>query len=382
MLNSVKVWITKSSEWNYFVALFIIWAVLQVTFFQSGPKTSVDSALYIRDANQILAGSIPEGRNVWYLGYSLFLAVVFFCKGSLQSVIILQMIFSGVAAICLYSMTTKITKQKSTAIITVFLYLVWIKIHEWNTFIYTESLFTSMGVVSFSLLIQSKKNWQYLLTGMLLTYTFFIRPAGFCFVAGLIFFLFAQHRQKVSRSVMILAGLFLLIGCSLLLNKMLAHYKFIESYARAEIIYPKITLGMNIPDSVVIPEDNYPPLIRLIIFVWKNPLYFLKLSGLKLLLFFGNVKPYFSTIHNLCIMIFLYPLYYLAIKGWRTLNVSGKEKYFCLAYISMQALTIALTTENWDGRFLIPILPFIFVLSATGITSMMHRFDESAKPLP
>lgn len=94
----------------------------------------------------------------------------------------------------------------------------------------------------------------------------------------------------------------------------------------------------------------------------------------------GNVKPYFSILHNTLIVLVLYPLYYFAVKGFLQFPVDRKEHIFISTYFIAQALTVALSSENWDGRFLIPVLPFVFMLSAIGLTPLIkkHRWFKTA----
>jgi hypothetical protein len=70
--------------------------------------------------------------------------------------------------------------------------------------------------------------------------------------------------------------------------------------------------------------------------------------------------------------MFLTPSYYLFARGiaykWR------KELLpfiFSVTYILFHTLSIGLTTNDWDGRFLIPILPVIFLFSGKGLTLLL-----------
>lgn len=360
----------------FFALLLLFWLFVQFYLVRvyGGVVTAVDSPLYINDAKLLLTGTLPERRSIWYIGYSLFLSVVFYFRGSLEAAVFWQVAISGVATVCLYILTLDISKDKLSAWIAVFIYLLWVKIHHWNMFIYSESLFTSFGIISFTALIKSKKPWHYGLSALLLLYTFFIRPSGFGYLVGLLFygFSFVNYRQFSKWGIAALT-LLMVAGAALLLNKMLTAYILVESYARAEIIYPNITLGVEPPLDLVIPPDSYTPLIRLVLFVLHNPLYFAKISLIKLGLFLGNVKPYFSLLHNLVIVSILYPLYFFAVKGFIHLSHLAKSRYFIAGYVLAQALTVTLTTENWDGRFLVPVLPFIFILSAIGITQLIRK---------
>ena len=178
----------------------------------------------------------------------------------------------------------------------------------------------------------------------------------------------AKVRTPAVKPVVIwLLALALIAGLAVLLNKMLASYILVESYARAEIIYPGITLGVRPPARLAVPGAHLAPLARLVVFIALNPLYFFKIAAIKLLLFAANVKPYYSWAHNSAVAAVLWPLYYFALRGWRRLPARCPAAYFIGGFVGAQALTVALTTENWDGRFLVPVLPFVFVLSALGL---------------
>lgn len=353
------------------VSFLLLWVLIQLTLFvKFGVRTSVDSELYMADAMNLLDGKLPEGRSIWYVSYSSFLALTFFCGGDNTTVVFIQILLSGIATYCLYELGMKIFNNKEVAIFTILFYLLWIKIHEWNTLLYTESLFTSCSIISFTILVKSKTTWQYAVAGLLLVFTFFIRPTGFSFVIGLLCYGMFSAQKSYPKKIVAPICFASVIGTLLLLTKMLSDYSIVESYAKAEVIYPNITLGIEVPSNLFLPESNYSTASRVLQFAIYNPFYFLKLFFLKLLLFLGNVKPYFSTLHNSMIVLILYPLYFFAIKGFLKLPTNRNEKYFITGFVIAQALTVALTTENWDGRFLVPLLPFIFLLSAFGIN---HR---------
>jgi hypothetical protein len=211
------------------------------------------------------------------------------------------------------------------------------------------------------------------LTFAVIVFTFFIRPSGFAFLIGVAVYLIQSLPDNIFKKTFIPLSIMLVIICLFLLNKMMVTFPLLDSYVKGEIIYPDINFGINVPQRLFIPSEDHSPLIRLILFLLGNPLYCLKLFVIKLLFFFGNVKPYFSWFHNILIVATLYPLYFFSIKGFRKLPTANKEKYFILTYVVVQGITVALTSENWDGRFLIPILPFIFILSAGGIIAVIRK---------
>ncbi len=331
--------------------------------------------MYQDNAIALLNGVFPEGRDVWYISYTFFLAGASMLGGDYVAVLF-QVLISGVALYFLHRVTYKITGNEITSFLTCFFYLAWIKIHQWNFFIYTESLFASMSIISFAALVLSKNPKQYILTFIIFLFTVFVRPTGIALIVGVLVYGFAHYYHWVSRKVwLITIVLGVAIGL-LILNFVMKDYGFIDSYQKAEIIYPNISLELQPPGDLIIPSDENSPLIRLITFIYSNPVYFFKITSLKLLLFLGNVKPYFSILHNVLIVAFLFPLYVFAIKGFQHFTSKRKEHYFVAGFVIMQCAIVSLTSENWDGRFLIPVLPFVFMLSAIGINQWLSRSSQ------
>lgn len=351
--------------------LILLWLTINLLLLgYLGIRTGSDTQVYEAMARSLLQGDLPKGRLLWYSSYIALLAVIFKLGGDFVWVVGIQILLTGVAAIFLAQAVRKISGDTRIAFATVLLYLAWIKIHQWNIFIYTESLFTSLAVISFGAFVLSRRPWQYVLSVLLILLTFFTRPAGFSFLSGwLVYGLVALPLRQSLKWPVVVA---LLSAGLLLLNFMLKDFVLVESYARGEIIYPDITLGLQPPVNIIIPGDAYSPLVRLGLFVWHQPVYFIKISLIKLLLFFANAKPYFSLLHNALIVLLLYPLYFFAVIGYRRFP-SRQLKYFILGFIGSQATTVMLTTNDWDGRFMVPVLPFIFILSAVGIVQQLTK---------
>lgn len=275
---------------------------------------------------------------------------------------VIQILLSCLSAFCIYLSAKEINRSNLAGILSVLLYIGWIPIHEWDTFIYTESLFTSFCILSFTALLFSRNRWHFMLTALLFLFTFFIRPAGFSLAIALTAYLIASIPRKWFTFIIPFAGV-LTLAVILIGNEIFHSYDPIPAYASAEIIYPKITLDVKAPADLTIPETG-TPLQKVFFFALYNPFYFIKLFVIKVALFYGNVKPYYSLIHNVVIVLFLYPIYYFAWKGLRRTEEFKKEKFFLASFILANGLIVGLTTENWDGRFLVPLLPFIFILAS------------------
>jgi hypothetical protein len=328
-----------------------------------GARLSADSSVYLQDAHTILEGHVQDGRSIWYAGYAFFLGVIFFFGGTINTVVLIQILLSGWGTYCLYHCSKTLFNNRLCGLFVATLYSVWIPIQEWNTYIYTESLFTTCCIFSFTALLKSQKPWHFWLTSLLFVFTFFIRPTGIALLVatfGYAFsFLWSKNHKQLA---VLLIGVFTVLVL-MLANTMLTSFELIDSYAKGELIYPNAALHLH-PSHLLIPSPDRSPITRILLFIKDNPLYFAQLSSIKFFLFFGNVKPYFSVLHNLFIITMLYPNYFFAWKSFQKIHHFKNEKILIVTFIFTQAIIISLTSENWDGRFLVPVLPFIFILSS------------------
>jgi hypothetical protein len=358
--------------------LLLIWLVVQsCVFLRYEIQQPIDSDFYISNAQAILQGHFPFDRGLWYSSYSCFLAFVFWSGGNLITVVLFQLFLSGIAALALYKAVEQLFQNSTTAFLATLQYLLWIKIHQWNSYIYTESLFINFSIICFALLSLSKEKMHHIFTALIIIFTVFLRPTGIAlFIATCAYLLYKMFQQKqlsIGKLLIIIASVFVIL--SIVLNAMLEEYifYFIDSYSKAELIYPNINLGFSAPKQLTIPSTTHAPLLQLIEFIVYNLVYFLKLFIIKFLLFAGNMKPYFSVAHNIWIALVLYPIYTWAIYGFKKMEWSAENVWMSI-FILIQTLTVSVTSENWDGRFLILILPFVFIYAAFGITTAWNNY--------
>jgi hypothetical protein len=370
--EKINLWDSPKGRLFGIILLFLFWLSVQISIYAYlGIRRGSDTTVYAEAAAQLLSGQWPEGRLVWYSTYIAFLAMIFAVGGGFQLVAILQILLSGVAAMALGLSVKKMTSSFWTSCWAVLLYLFWFKIHQWNIFIYTESLFTSLALISFAVLLRIKTPFHYLCFFILFVLTFFVRPTGFCLLIGLVWYTFRKSALPGKKKLAL--GIIIFIVSMILLNGMLYQFELMTSYAQGEIIYPGVSLGFQVPADLIVPDSSHAPLLRLGLFIFYNPLYFAKITLAKMFLFLANIKPYFSILHNTLIVLVLYPLYGFAFLGFRQFPIRSGGQNFIIGFVLAQIFTVMLTTENWDGRFLIPILPFVFVLSVIGIHKHMKR---------
>ena len=359
--------------------LVIVWAGVNGGLYAHyGVKVVNDSPRYLNYAQQIADGlGWYESHNFWYLGYVLFVLVI---KGTFQSngaLIAGQILLHGIATVALYRTSYQVFASRGAALVTALFFLAWIEIPTWNFYVLAESWYVSLvclvlySIVSFD---GSPKRW--VATTLLVLLTFITKPTGIAVLIAYGAFLMSYYsvRTKGSKPVAYLLAMLMLPLLYGLINQMLSSFVLIENYATGEVVYGMSTVHgyagkeqLVLPTgNLIIPSTRHAPIPRLLLFVIGNPVYFARLSSMKALYFLGHIRPYYSWLHNAFIIATLYPLYLLAGKALLQSSLNFSIRRFCLTFIILHTLAIMGTSVDWDGRFLMPLLPIVLLLGVGG----------------
>jgi 4-amino-4-deoxy-L-arabinose transferase-like glycosyltransferase len=350
-----------------------------------GVKVVNDSQRYFEYANDLQNGFYFDPHNFWYIAYPVYILFVKSIAGDIPSIVYGQHVLGLLAVIALYYTSLNLWEKRTHAFATILFFLIFINIGQWASYILAESLFTSFICFSLYLLSltykKSKNKLLYLATAIVVFFTAFIKPTGIAFTGSLLTVLVIQvvrqQKSKVWRASLI--GFSILIFL-ILVNKMLTTFLIMENYQKGEIIYAITTLPpraeyemlvITPPEEIYIPEENLPPLIKVIAFIFHHPIYWTQLFISKLFFLLAHVRPYWSKIHNIYSLVILLPAYVLFFKGIK----NEKDKMllvFSISYLAFHLLSVSITSDDWDGRFLIPMLPMIFLFSGRGINSIKY----------
>lgn len=326
-----------------------------------------------------------------YLSYVVFLAFIFKAGGGLGSVVLLQLLFSAMATVTLYYLTLKISGSEWASFWACCFFLLWVELQSWNFYILTESLFITCGILSFYFLVKAWENAKYSWVVLpLLIFTIFIRPHGVVYFLAVVIFLFSsfsdstfyKENKKSLRRAALLVSLLMIVLIGVALEDFtfmsIDVYKTGDIVYGASIIFPEEEILSMQTQSLEHPNPELPTAIQLVQFIFLNPVFFFRLSLAKLFFFFVHIKPYYSLLHNMLIAVTLYPLYGLFLVGIKT-SKRSPVKTFVLAFIVLEAASVMFMVEDWDGRFLMPILPFIMVYAAIGMMNLIAAMPDGKK---
>jgi len=209
-----------------------------------------------------------------------------------------------------------------------------------------------------------------------LVFIFFIRPTGIVTVITFtIYLLYLVGRNVSKKQFAYYLVLPLIVVFLILANKMLSYYNIIEALQNGQII-----CGLNDIKTHIADTEKYSHyqsnLLKIVLFIWDNPVHFIKISFYKMSYFLSTCRPTYSYEHNFVSIVFFLPVYAFAILAGFKSKIKLIYKIYILSFIGLIFALVLVTYINWDSRFLTPILPFIFILSATGSDTFYRLYLE------
>ena len=94
--------------------------------------------------------------------------------------------------------------------------------------------------------------------------------------------------------------------------------------------------------------------------------------GARVAVHFAHVRPFYSTPHNVVIVLWLVPVYAAALFAIWKLGLTPFLSWIVVA-IGTQTVVVALTHAEWDGRYLAHVLPLIYTLVGAGVAVLIGR---------
>jgi hypothetical protein len=353
--------------------IIVLYAFIQLLlYFQIGVFTQLEAEKYIREADSLLqTGSLTETKFYFYLPITLLIA---FCKKiglSLFFVVLVQSILFGIG-LYYFNRLCKVLSNTTTANMTTLLLALFIPIHTWNFYLYSDSIFISLTLI-YSYFVytafQHKKNT--FIAVLLLLLLIFTRPNGILLVPPTIFYFLFYKKIPLSFTTKGLISFALLMGTSFIV------YSIFKGGSDLDIMAPYIneTVLCLIPEKTTNENLNLiysgNTMNNFIYYISHNPMHFSKLLCLKLISFFNLTRPHYSFLHNTFMIVFMLPIYGLAI--WRGIlkrrTSHGFYKYAIGLFI-IYTLGIIIQCDDWHSRFTMPLIPYIIFIAAQQFTKV------------
>ena len=155
-----------------------------------------------------------------------------------------------------------------------------------------------------------------------------------------------------------------------------------DTYQRGELIFRYPLWAVHQAQPLLMPPNGTGPVLRVLYFAAHNPTYLGRLMLGKLFVFVSYLKPHYSLAHRAVGVLVLWPAYWLAARATRRPDIWRPARVFLAAIFLLQTAIVMLTVDDWDVRFLAPVLVAVFVPAALELASRRPQLYHSiAKPL-
>lgn len=362
----------KFPEKKFLYLLCGLWAVVQVViYWQKGIVTDYEAEKYISQAHLVLQYGVPESRN-YYLYFTEISLIVFCLKFHLSFafIVVIQMLVNFFATFMFLKLSLKFLYDQKLALLCTAFFILNFQYQQYNTFLFTESIFYSMAVIctSYFLRLSAYKPRQIIALVFLLALLCITRPTGILFVAATIIY----HSVYFLKSFTFLKRLFIIAAASMvflfLFNIILGiggTLDFMLPFRNENIICGVDTTA----GSGIQTMENGNSIGGLLYYIFHNPIHFLRLAWLRSVAFFGMLRSYFSLLHNVYLAVFFYPIFIFAVAGiWKRYKAKDRLSGFLVLIISLFWITTMLTCDDWHNRFILTISPFMILLAFAAFT--------------
>jgi hypothetical protein len=380
--------IFSSEKYGLLILCIVLIVIDTILFYRNGVRVVTDSARYLEYSSNLRNGFYVDPHNIWYVSYAIFIMVIGLFSESLTTVVFVQFFLGIFTVISIYYTALTLFKNRNAAFLSSFGFILFVEPSFWASYILPESLYISLCCFAFYFL--SNLNQQERINPLRIIITIIVvlvagltKPTGYAlFIAALAVILLKMFRHNKLNRLAISLTVTIVVTAPLLLNRMLATYLIRENYQNGEIVFEVSNYSNAEEASYLIVDppaklevsENTSPLLQVIEVAVRHPVYFTKLFLAKVFFLFLHVRPYWSWLHNVTVLIFLIPLYFFFFRGMKRDDVTLSFKTFVLTYLFVHAFGIGLTFEDWDGRFLMPMIPIL--LMPAGL-ELARRFESS-----
>ncbi len=335
------------------IVIFISWFVFQLLLFlMFGITETHEAERFINNASILLNDHQLGEFQLFYSFYISIIAIDLFFTKSLLPIIFLQLSLNLFSTLLFFRILKRLLNN-NIALWTTIIMIVSYPLQQWNFYIYSESIFISELIIILYLLLNLsyQKVISFLLLALVYIITFFTRPSAvYLTIPVLIFFIInykMYNRNKLS------ALLFFLIVTMLAALSFRYNYFYLKEFTSEALDKNWIIYGY---ENIKISGKSENTL-----------LYFFEIISKRFIYYFGMIRPYYSKIHNILLLLYSFIIYFLAVIG--IFNFTGFKRsinIFILLVIAAFSLATILTFINWHGRFIAPIIPFILIMAAIG----------------
>ena len=359
-----------------FILLLLFVCVQLFLLFTVGIYTKEEATKYISEAAHLSRQhAFTQPKYLFYSGYILLHVFNNWLGSGIVGVYVFQVILGGAAIICLFSLCINLGLERRVAFLTCLLLIFCLPFQRWTAYLFTESLFFSLIIIYTSILFsRSLSASGKIFLGLLFCCLLIVsRPTGLLVIpASLVFISVSLFRKKkfAYLSFLWISGITGLIWITNMAMKGQGEFDFIKPFVEEHVICGFSTSGISYQPT----STNSNSIQALLNYIVQHFGQFASLAFKRAVAFFGLIRPYFSTLHNLFLAVYFYPIYLFFLLGLPVVyRRSPSFVSYSLALMATFLLSVLVTCDDWHNRFIMPIVPVIMIYASTGIYVVYER---------
>jgi len=322
-----------------------------------------DSLRFVDGADRVFHHVEFGGKQASYSGYIFFLVFLRYLQLSSVGVVAVQICFAAVAGLALYELANHLAGRVA-GLLAAILFLLNPDIFRWNLFVLTDALYIDFVILAcWAIWKASGSLWTKTLSFAVVLFASSIRPNGWLLpLIAVFYWILLEVKHRLAKISLIGA---LLVSFGFGLSRGQFFVSGIENESPLSALHNKVIIwGYPHPFEGALGSRSVD-WKRLSLYVVKNPVSTMKLAALRVAAEFGHVRPFYSKLHNMALLLFLPAIYASAVYGfWQLRN--EPLVLLMIAIVLYHTLIVAAFFADWDGRFLLYIFPLIGVLSSSG----------------
>lgn len=359
-----------------------VWIISQIFFVSHfGIVTNGEAEKYIREANQLLeTGHYSAGKFLFYSTQILLTALSIKLQAGYWLIVLLQILLNGISVICFYKIVQQYAGKNWIAPAATVYFLLLFYYHQFNTYLYTESIFFSLSVIYTYVLFSVKKLNVKSSAGifLFLTLLYFTRPTGIFFLpATFLYLVFKFYPQRAGR-ILLIWGIVGVLALILLLNIALGsggEFDFMLPYVEGHVLCGVPTTEGGKEFEMPVNQNSVEGLFY---FITHYPDVFIQLGAKRLYSFFGATRSFYSVFHNIFLAAYFYFAYLLIVLNLRSLARKMTASFlFLVTPVLFMAVTVMVSCDEWSNRFLLSVVPFILLLAAFSLSLKKSRIKKA-----
>jgi hypothetical protein len=341
------------------------------------PAHGGDTQRILEEAHNLTAGRPLGPSGLTFLLPHLILSGIDRLGLPVIAYVGVQVMFALVATYALLAMVTLAGGSLMAAIAASTVWALNPLAQQMNTYLLSDGLYQSLLIITAYCLLRAidtnRMQWT-IAAGISLLGIAFCRPQGQMWPA--IVALVVATTARRSRLTWVAIGALVLLQATLLV---LSHHyavqkNIVQHFERGEVIWGYSAGRLTMPAWTGDAEGGLRSVIE---YALAHPFSSARLAAARILVEMSNLRPFYSTLHNVSSVVLYWPLYAMAAVGVRAM-ASSPAKTLCVTAFIAHLLFVGATHADSDGRWFLEVLPFLLIWASLALFGDRHPRSLSA----